>query len=116
MPAPNQAACTKLDSCSPGGGKASGGGCYVWATDEQLKKENAKMMAALPKAPGPGAKPGYICAPMVPNQAAAASVCGTTCAKTGLRFGGNWSNDPNNPPVAICGKQGKGQSICGCVP
>jgi len=48
MPAPTQADCKRLDSCSPDGGKASGGGCYVWATEEQVKGENAKKTAAPP--------------------------------------------------------------------
>ncbi|MCX7148482.1 MAG: hypothetical protein NTY05_03570 [Rhodocyclales bacterium] len=51
MPAPDQAACKHLDSCSPDGGKASGGGCYVWAAEEQVKGENAKKTAAPPPPP-----------------------------------------------------------------
>lgn len=50
-PAPDQAACKKLDSCSPDGGKASGGGCYVWATEDQVKGENSKKTAAPPPPP-----------------------------------------------------------------
>jgi hypothetical protein len=30
-PVADKAACEKLDSCAPTGGKASGGGCYIWA-------------------------------------------------------------------------------------
>jgi len=39
-PVPNRAACMRLDSCSPEGGKASGGGCYKWAdaSNGPLKK------------------------------------------------------------------------------
>ena len=36
MPAKTEAECMKLDSCSPNGGKASGGGCYKWATDAEM--------------------------------------------------------------------------------
>lgn len=50
-PAADQAACKRLDSCSPDGGKASGGGCYVWAAEEQVKGENARKMAAPPPPP-----------------------------------------------------------------
>lgn len=53
-PAPDEAACKRLDSCSPDGGKASGGGCYVWATEDQVKGENAKKAAA--PAPKPAIK------------------------------------------------------------
>jgi len=38
MPAKTEAECLRLDSCSPKGGKASGGGCYIWASDEEVKK------------------------------------------------------------------------------
>lgn len=45
-PVKTQAECQRLDSCSPGGGKASGGGCYVWVTADQVKAENAKKTVA----------------------------------------------------------------------
>lgn len=111
MPAPDQAACKRLDSCSPDGGKASGGGCYVWASEDQVKGENAKKTA--PQQPAKAAA-GDQCAPMIPNNAGAAGVCGPVCAKVGLQFAGNWSNDRRHPPVAACSQQGKGQSVCGC--
>lgn len=49
MPAKTEAECMKLDSCSPTGGKASGGGCYKWATDAEMAPAHA---------PGPQAAPG----------------------------------------------------------
>ena len=50
-PVANQAACKRLDSCSPDGGKQSGGGCYHWATADEVKVENAKKTAPPPAAP-----------------------------------------------------------------
>ena len=45
MPATTEAACKNLDSCAPGGGKASGGGCYKWGTDAQLASAPAPAPA-----------------------------------------------------------------------
>ena len=67
-----------------------------------------------PQAP-PAPKPGDVCAPQIPNNAGAAAVCTPVCDKAGLKFGGNWSNDRNHPPVASCIRENKGQSVCGCA-
>ncbi len=50
-PVADQAACKRLDSCSPDGGKQSRGGCYHWATADEVKVENAKKTAPPPAAP-----------------------------------------------------------------
>jgi hypothetical protein len=37
LPVGSQEECQALDSCSPGGGGASGGGCYKWATSSDTQ-------------------------------------------------------------------------------
>ena len=56
-PVADQAACKRLDSCSPDGGKQSRGGCYHWATADEVKVENAKKTAPPPAAPAPAPAP-----------------------------------------------------------
>ena len=56
-PVADQAACKRLDSCSPDGGKQGGGGCYHWATADEVKVENARIIgrdAACRKPAAPG--------------------------------------------------------------
>ncbi len=56
-----------------------------------------------------------VCSPQIQNNSAAAGVCGPVCDKTGGKFGGNWSNDTNHPPVKACISGNKGQAVCGCT-
>ena len=65
---------------------------------------------------GCGTPAGDQCAGMIPDNAGAARVCEPVCKSVGLRFGGNWSNDRNHPPVKACMSDNKGQSVCGCAP
>ena len=56
-PVADQAACKRLDSCSPDGGKQGGGGCYHWATADEVNVENARIIgrdAACRKPAAPG--------------------------------------------------------------
>ena len=62
-PVADQAACKRLDSCSPDGGKQSRGGCYHWATADEVKVENAKKTAPPPAAPAPAPAPAPVVKP-----------------------------------------------------
>lgn len=90
MPAADQAACKRLDSCSPDGGKASGGGCYTWASDEQVKAENAKKTAAPPP----------------PAISVKQAVYGANCAGKGKPDPNIKGTDPTKHIAAAC--DGKG--------
>ena len=47
--------------------------------------------------------------------AMAPSVCNPVCAKHGLVFKGNWSDDRDHPPVQACRRSGRGQAVCECA-
>ena len=72
------------------------------------------IMVSTPAQLGTFAAPGDRCSPQIDGNAAA-GVCGPVCEKDGLVFAGNWSNDPNFPPVKACVDKGAGQAVCGCA-
>ncbi|WIG95656.1 hypothetical protein KGD87_35150 [Myxococcus sp. SDU36] len=65
-------------------------------------------------APDADAAVGDRCSPQIASNAVAAAVCGSVCAQYGMVFAGNWSNNPNHPPVKACIDSGGGQAVCGC--
>ncbi|MBV9495974.1 MAG: Nif11-like leader peptide family natural product precursor [Acidobacteria bacterium] len=54
------------------------------------------------------------CSPPIANQGAAPSVCSAVCAKYGMIFAGNWSDDSGDPAVKSCLASGAGSAVCGC--
>ncbi|WP_226994359.1 hypothetical protein [Myxococcus hansupus] len=58
---------------------------------------------------------GDRCSPQISHNGVANAVCGGVCAQYGMGFTGNWSNDPNHPPVRSCIDSGGGQAVCGCA-
>ena len=87
-PVANQAACKRLDSCSPDGGKQSGGGCYHWATADEVKVENAKKTAPPPAAPAATAAAAKaVAAPATVAAAAGAPATIFTCQQMSDTYG-----------------------------